>query len=263
MSAYADELRRVAERLDLPQPVRARVVLELASDLSDLEAELVAGGEPVAAARERAVRTLVPSDEALGQLLELHRPLYRRVADRFSDPLRHRGERLALAVVSSALFVVGMARLAGAGLLSDASRAVAPLLAIALAVVTVSVWKGFQLRVRGDHDVASLRSGMWVLPLAAVLGTLVALGGSALDLYGVAGRLEADVAGQAAELLAWLRRGSALLGLGLLVTSLALGLWLVLEAGIARVEQAEMSILAGIAADSPGSHDPATERSRE
>ena len=74
MIAYRHELRAVYDRLDLPQPLRARVLLELATDLAGLEAELLSAGLPPDEARARAVRTLVPSAEALHELREIHRP---------------------------------------------------------------------------------------------------------------------------------------------------------------------------------------------
>jgi hypothetical protein len=51
MIAYRHELRAVYDRLDLPQPLRARVLLELATDLAGLEAELLSAGLPPDEAR--------------------------------------------------------------------------------------------------------------------------------------------------------------------------------------------------------------------
>jgi hypothetical protein len=249
MSSYRSELRAVAEQLDLPHPMRARVILELASDLAGLEAELVASGVTPAQARDRAIQTLIPSAGPLRELRDIHRPLYRRLVDRFSDPVRHRLERLALALISVALCSIGLARLAGSGFLTDPAPLSALLLAVGLMVVVVSVWKTFALRVRREHELAGLRSGMWLLPAAATVSAVLALGGSAVDLYAVAGLLEADLTAQGMELVRWLRRDAGLLSAGLLVSSIALGLWLLIEAGIARVEQAEAEMMAGIETD--------------
>lgn len=71
-----------------------------------------------------------------------------------------------------------------------------------------------------------------------------------MDLYAVAGRLEADPSAQMAERLTWLQRDMELLALGLLTSAIAWAMWLLIAAGVARVEQAEAEVLAGINIDS-------------
>jgi len=252
VSRGPSELRDLAERLDLPQPVRARVILELVSDLADLESELTASGLSPEEARSRAVRMLVPSPEALRDLREVHRPLYARLVDRFSDPARHRLERAVLAVASVALFALGLSRLLGAGMLDLRAPLTLPVLATALAAAAASVWKLFALYVKKQHDVEALESGLSLLPAAAAAASAFAVAGFALDLYGVAGRLEADLSGQASVLLNWLQRDMGLLSAGLLTTLASLGMWLFLSAGVARVRQAEAAVLAGLKFEAPG-----------
>jgi hypothetical protein len=166
--------------------------------------------------------------------------------DRFSDPARHRLERSALGLTSVALFAIGLLRLARSGILNDPAPMSLPLLAVGMAVVVVSVWKLFALRVWREHDLTRLRRGLWILPAGAAVAATLALAGSALDLYAVAGTLESNLSGQMTELLRWLRRDAGLLSLGLLTSLIALGMWLLIAAGIARVEQAEAEIIAGI-----------------
>ncbi|MFW6088619.1 MAG: hypothetical protein ACODAB_02630, partial [Gemmatimonadota bacterium] len=76
MSTFAAELRALAERLDLPQPIRADIVRELDADLRGLAGTLEARGVPSEEARRRAVETLLPTPAALARLVSQHRPLY-------------------------------------------------------------------------------------------------------------------------------------------------------------------------------------------
>lgn len=246
MTSRYPELREVADRLDLPQPVRARVVLELAADLADLESELRASGLSAEDARDRAARMLIPSPDALGELQELHRPLYARLVDRFSDPIRHRLERVVLAAASVGLFGIALSRLIGTGLLNGPAPLTVAVLAVGLGVAVLSVWKGFALYVARHHELENLESGLWLLPVAAAAAVALAGVGLALDLYAVAGRLEADLSGQAAVLVGWLQRDMGLLSTGLLTALAALGMWLLLSAGVAGVRQAEADLLAGL-----------------
>lgn len=246
MNPYHRELREVAKRLELPQPTRARVLLELAADLADLEAELVSAGLTLAEARARAIRTLVPSPDAVNDLLTIHRPFYARLVDRFSDPARHRLERVGLVAATVALFALGLSHLVGAGLLTTPAPLTVPVLLVGLAIACLSVWKLFALYVKREHDLLALERGLWLLPLAAVAAAALAGAGLAFDLHAVAARLEADLAGQSMVLVRWLRRDMGLLSLALLTTLAALGMWLFLSAGVAKVRQAEAAVLAGL-----------------
>ncbi len=246
MSAYGTELHEVAERLRLPRPVRSRILLELAADLEDLEHALRLDGVPTDEARRRAMETLLPRADALSDLAGLHRPLYRRLVDRFSDPVRHRFERMSLFVSGGGLFLLGVTWLGRLDLLTDPSAFLWPLLGLALAVLVFGAWKGFELFVKRDHGLHQLRRGLWVLPVAAAMATVIAMAGAALDFYALAARLNTDVSSQGVEVLRWLRRDMAMLSIGLLISSIAGVLWLVISVGLARVEQSEAELVARI-----------------
>jgi hypothetical protein len=246
MTSRYPELREVVDRLELPQPVRARVILELASDLADFESELMASGLSAEEARARAARMLIPSPDALSELQDLHRPLYARLVDRFADPARHGLERVALVAASVGLFGLALSRLVGTGLLDAPAPLTVAVLAVGFLVAALSVWKGFALYVARRHELKTLESGLWLLPIAAAAAVALAGVGLALDLYAVAGQLEADLSGQAAVLVGWLQRDMGLLSTGLLTALAALGMWLLLSAGVAGVRQAEADLLAGL-----------------
>jgi hypothetical protein len=246
MTSRYPQLREVVDRLELPQPVRARVILELASDLADFESELMASGLSAEEARARAARMLIPSPDALSELQDLHRPLYARLVDRFADPARHGLERVALFAASIGLFGLALSRLVGTGLLDSPAPLTLAVLAVGFCVAVLCTWKGFALFVARHHELKKLERGLWLLPVAAAAAIALAGTGLVFDLYGVAGRLEADLSGQVMVLVRWLRRDMGLLSAGLLTALTALGMWLFLSAGVARARQAEADLLAGL-----------------
>ncbi|HKJ93209.1 MAG TPA: hypothetical protein VJ957_08575 [Longimicrobiales bacterium] len=243
MSGFEREIRELADHLDLPQPVRSRILLELAADLEDLAAALGARGVSEEEAHERAVASLMPSAEALAELRGLHRPLYQRLVDRFAERTRHRLERLLLTVVSAVVLGVGIGALWRVHLLAHASPFVWPLLAVAALAAVVGFGKLLQLYVVKDHAPGRLRRGMFLLPVLACAGAALGFIGLVLDFYATAGAIEADVARQGVLVLAWLRRDMAMFVLALLVTVLASLLWFVAALRVARVEQAEAESL--------------------
>lgn len=243
MSGFEAEIRRVAEQLDLPQPVRSRVLMELAADLEDLAAALREEGMEAGEARRRALESLLPSTAALSELRGVHRPLYQRLVDRFSERARHRLEQLLLVAISAVVLGVGIGALARTHLLSSPSLFVWPLLGLAVLIVGLGSGKILQLYVVKDHAPARLRRGMFLLPVLAGASGSVGVIGLVLDFYATAAAVEADVRLQAVLLLDWLRRDMPMLALALLVTVLAGLFWFVASVRIAHIEQAEAEAL--------------------
>jgi hypothetical protein len=243
MKGFEAEIRQVAEQLDLPQPVRSRILLELAADLEDLTSELRGRGVGEEEAHARALESLLPSSAALAELRGVHRPLYRRLVDRFSERARNRLERLLLAGISAVMVGIGIGALTRAHLLSSPSLFVWPLLVLAGLVVVLGSGKLLQLYVVKDHALARLRRGMFLLPVLACASASVGFIGLVLDFYATASAIEADVRLQAGLLLGWLRRDMAMLALALLVTVVAGLFWFVAAVRIAHIEQSEAEAL--------------------
>lgn len=242
MSTFARELREMAERLELPPPTRARIVRELAADLEDLAAALQRRGVAPEDARREAMRTLVPSPDILVELNAFHRPLYTRLVDRFADPVRHRLERVLFAVALAGLAGLGAAVVAKLELYRAPTAGTWPLSGLGVAGLGITLWALFELHVRRLLPAERLRRGLRWLPAIAVAAAVGGLAAVVLDLYATAGVLAGTGVDRFAVLLAWLQREMALASLGLLVGALALGAWLWLAAGVARVEQAEMEM---------------------
>lgn len=243
MTEFTPELREVAAGLDLPGPMRARILLELGGDLDDMRDALVVRGMAPEEAHRLAVEALIPEPAALAALTGQHRPLYQRLADGLADPVRHRLERVGLIAGVAALLGFGLLVLSDFDLLADPAPATIPLLALVAALGGLALWKLFEVHVLRDHRPRRLRRGLGWLPVVATATLVLALGGVAVDLYFVAGHLEAGATDRASLLLAWLKRDAATASLGLIVGSLAIALWIWLSASIARVEQAEADVL--------------------
>lgn len=241
--SFDAELRGVAERLDLPQPMRSRILLELRADLEDLSSALRSEGVADDEARRRAVEALVPSSEALGELRWLHRPLYQRLVDRFSERGRHRLERLLIVAFTGVLALLGW-RVATVGdLFHDPSPWLVPVAVLGMVALGVGIVRLFVLHVKKDHTADGLARGRAALPFLAVAVMVLGLAGAAVDLYGVAGALEANPAMQLAYLLRWLRQDMAMLSLSLLLGSVVGVLWLGSEVRVAGIRQAEVEAL--------------------
>ncbi len=243
MRGFEAELKAVAAELDLPEPVRSRTLLELRSDLEAMAAALRAEGIEEEEARTRALDVLLPSAEVGLELRGVHRPLYQRLADRFSEPGRRRAERLLLGLLALVALGSGLGALRGLDLVALRSPWLWVVLTVAVLVVTAGGSKLFQLFAMAPHGRARLRRGLPLLVALGVAALVVGFGGVVADLYGAAGRLGAAGGVQSPEVLAWLRRSSALMCAALLTAASAGLFWLLAAVRIAGIERLQAAAL--------------------
>lgn len=243
MSDSASVLRSLADRLDLPQPARSRVLIEVAADLEDLEALYVSRGSTPGQARELALERLDLSDDAIAALVRVHGSPLRRGLDRLGDTGRRRGERLALGALLAFLLLGTRALIPTRDLLTDAGQALWIIAALVIPGLLLSASRIYALWGRDEHDPRRLRRG---LDAILALGGLSAAAGITawwVGLRRVATASAAAPDAALAYLFEWLTSGSALV-----VTSfqgaILLGiLWLILSGRAAQVERGEAELL--------------------
>jgi len=236
-------LAALAERLDLPQPARSRLLLEVAADLADLEAAYRARGLDPDAARARALERLDLSDEALRDLVRLHGSPLRRALDRLGETGRRRGERLGL-VALLAFLVLGTGALAPVpGLLADSGRGVWLVAAVTIPGLLLAAAKAYAIWGRDEHDPRRLRRGLDALLALAGLAAAVGLVGWWLGLRDVAVAAEGAPEAALGFGLAWLISGSATVVVGIQAAVLLGLLWLALAGKVSRVEREEADLL--------------------
>lgn len=224
--AFLPTLREVGRALSTPIPNRVRILRELEFDLEELYGELLSRGVPKDEARRRAIEALVPDRTVLHQLAHLHMPIYPRVTGGMSEARVRLMERSALVLATAFSLSVGAAALLRGDLLANPSPFLVPVLGLGALLVARILVKAFQLWVRGDHQepARGLKTilGLSTATLAmAVTGTLV-------DSYRLAGRLE--VAPQlAGELIPqWLVQAAALVSAAMVFALLGGLTWFVI-----------------------------------
>lgn len=170
MSRYATTLQALADRLDLPQPARSRVLLELAADMDDLDRHLREQGLDDDDIRRRVLEQFDLSDVALAELAAVHRGPARRLLDRMpARSLRH-WERALLVIMTLAAVHTGGWFTRSNQVMQDAGPQAWTVLALAVLMVVLAAGKAYQLFVRQNHRVRRLRRG-----LAPVLGLSVSM----------------------------------------------------------------------------------------
>ncbi len=239
MTRFRETLKLASDRLDLPQPTKSRILLEIASDLDAAYEHFRAQGLEEEEAVRKTTERFQLSDEVLAQLAQIHRTPFRRLLDRLSTSAQSRWERLMLLLLL--LFIAGMAgrHLQVSLLASHVSPFVWPALGLALVALGLGLHKGYVLFLKKDHNLRHLRSGLH--PLLALAGVDLGIGayGWVFELHAAAGRV-ARGAEPLVCTLDWLLRTS---GLMLICLPAALGTalaWFALTSKAGAIERAEI-----------------------
>ena len=105
MSRFATTLSQTSRRLNLPQHITSRVVLELAADLEDLFEHYREQGLSEEDATARALESAELSDEAVARLVEVHTSSSSRLVEHLAERTRVSWERLMLVLIGLFAFV--------------------------------------------------------------------------------------------------------------------------------------------------------------
>lgn len=235
MSRFAGVLRQVSDGLELPQPTKSRILLEMAGDLEDLYRHYRRLGLEEQEAVRRAEEAFGASEEAIKRLARVHLS-GGHFADRVTGQVSALWEKVLLFLW--ALAAVGIAGRVAAS--ERLFRIVSPFVWVVLALATVALaiglWKLWEL-LRRPAELERLRTGLGTLLFVAAASMAVSICGLFYHLRWFAfasyqGAPEAvfQLAGN------WLLAVSSLMILGLLTAILAGLAWFVLASLVARLE---------------------------
>ena len=244
---FEDVLRRLAARLDLPQPAKSRTLLEVAGDLEDLYRHGLDLGLDEEAARAAALARFQLSDQALAELATIHTTKLRRFLDSLSERGRSRFERSALSALLLFVGALIWQQLASAGFLEQVGPGALPSAALLLVALAIGARKAWRLWLVQDHNTRGLHDGLAEILLAAAGGFVLGTLGLWLEIYLTARNVAAAFAAQQAsagmELLAGLRGATATATAALLCALACCLLWWLLARKVVRIEHAETEYL--------------------
>ncbi|MCL7960630.1 MAG: permease prefix domain 1-containing protein [marine benthic group bacterium] len=243
MSWKRDVLREIDARLDLPQPARSRVILEIAADLEDTSHMLMERGLSPEEAREQAIRRFEPRGEALSEITTVHAAGLQRFLGRFSGAGRRRWERALLLLLFLFLLLGTRVLLPAPDLFKNAGPGLLAVVTVTVGALLLSSFKLYDVFVRPRQDSRRMRRGLdWILGLAGV-EVFVGLSAFWLGLYGVAGRSAEDPATSLLYLFEWLVEGTATAILALQAAVLLSLLWYLLSRRTETVARFEAEAL--------------------
>ena len=175
MKRFASILKRINERLVLPQPLKYRILKEIAADLEDTFIVYIQRGLDEDEAEAKALEKIAADDNVIDQLIEVHETPVRKMLRRLSDKMRHRIEItlwISLLVIAG-IFVTGL-------LISSDNFAGSPFNwltgSFIICMFGISVSKYYELFIKRDHSVQSIHRGLplliFICCLTIMIGTL-------------------------------------------------------------------------------------------
>ncbi|MBN2088445.1 hypothetical protein JW964_02480 [candidate division KSB1 bacterium] len=183
MSGFTPILQNINERLDLPQPTKSRIILEIAADLEDAFQYYCDKGLSEELARRQAIEKFDITDEALAELVTVHQSIFRRFLDKLTAQAQSRWERIVLTIVLIFIAAVGGKTVFTSQFIRQASAFVWPILGIFGAILTISVVKIYQLYIKKDHHIKRIHRGLSSIAILGGLNIFLGIFGYVIELY--------------------------------------------------------------------------------
>jgi hypothetical protein len=246
MKRFARVLSEAHDQLNIPEPSRTRVLLEMSADLEDSYQFHLSQGCDEAEATRRAEEAFGTSEEALKHLTRIHESGLGGMQNRLSGQIGRLWEKLLLVLIVAFEIFAAVKIVSHEAFFMFLSPFLWPIAGLALAALALTAWKLYQIFLRPDSDVREIRSGLGALLFFA--GASVAVTGLGF-LFHIQRffRLNYELAPESLfmNFAGWMATISFMMILGLLLAMLTALIWFVLINLAARSERREVEELLG------------------
>lgn len=253
MKQFSDLLKNLYEKIELPQPQKSHILLEIAADINDLYNYYLQKGMNEAEAAKKAREKFELTDDIISDLSEIHRGAFRQWLDKTIGKTQTLCERILLVVLSLFICITVIFAISTTPFYTHASMFTYPLLLILIMVLILSCVKIYQLYIKKDHHVNHLNGGMYFFNILAVANFFVGLFGyfSAIYFSGIntvfLGPLFVitfvDTNKTLALVIQFMIQSSLLVMICMFIAFVTAILWFIITQKINKIEQAEAEIL--------------------
>lgn len=239
MKEFTPILTKIENKLDIPQPARARVILEIRTDLDDTFNYYIEEGFTKHEAISKTKEQFDPTDETMAELSELHQSLYNRLIDKVSGHFKNRFEKAGLVFLLVFIIIASGRVLTSNPFFLNSSIFTLPVLSIGLVAVILSIRKVFTLFIKMDHNISRLRKGLPVILFLGGASLLAGVIGLFIETYLFFGAAAFNIDNFLVLFIGYLVRISSMMMISLLVTMLVALIWFLLANKIVYIERVE------------------------
>ena len=160
MSRFSSLLNDVNNRLDLPQQAKARIILEIASDLEDAYDIYRERGLSEAEATQAAQEKFILDDSTIAELSSIHQPFLKKWMDNLAGGVESRWERVVLILTLLTIAALSGHALSKISFFESSSIFVWPVIGVSIAGIVQFFVKFYSLYFIKDHKPKFLRKGI-------------------------------------------------------------------------------------------------------
>jgi len=173
MKRFVPLLRKINEKLDLPQPIKSRIILEMAADLDDLYETYRSKGLNEEEAVQKTEEKFDASAETLAELANVHTTGFRKFLDKISQRSQVTWERIFLVFIIIAITINSFYTIFETSFLQNSSKFVYPISVFFLVILGIIISKFYQLYIKKDHRLQKLRTGINSILYLGLLNILI------------------------------------------------------------------------------------------
>ena len=257
MKQFTPLLKSINDRLDLPQPTKSRIILEIAADLDDLYQLYLSRGISEQEAAQNAEEKFDLTDEALNELVQIHQSLFRKLMDRITAQTQQRWEKVVFVLMLIFIISISVQGIFSNQFFLQASKWIYPVLGIFLAAILISIPKFYQLYIKKDHQVKKLRVGLSLIIGLGAFNFLIGVMGYLIELYQAGDNAMLFVnhlayvittqgpgsAQTMTDITTWMIKSSSLIMFTIVATIIIAFICYILINKILKIEQAEAMVL--------------------
>ena len=254
MSRFSKFLESINKKLDLPQPDKSRILLEISADLNDLFETYLERGMDEEVAQKRAEEKFYPSESSLKQLVDIHQSPFRKLINRLSGRVLNRWEKGILGLIVITLIYSALRLILNTPFFHDASIFIYPVTAFFLVAALLALIKFYQIFLKKDHKIQSIRNGMDTLLVLSFTCLVLGIFGYFFELF-YAGQYallfdtkliyiiqttDANFDEILSAITFWMVKSSALLIYSFITSLISISAWFFILNKIINIEQAEV-----------------------
>jgi len=243
MNRFATLLQTTSDRLDLPQPAKSRILLEMSADLEDLYSAYREQGLDEASAEARSREHFEASEDAIAELVRIHRTPFQRWMDSLSLQAQTLWERLTLVAILIFILLFAGTEMITAEFFRNASIFVWPVIGVSLGVLLLSVAQVYKIYIKKDHRIPGLRRGLPSLLMLGCGALFLGAYGFFIEFYIWMNRIAEHGVPIPVSFAHWLSAGSATMVVSLVSAIITTLIWYLLVSKVRRIEEAEVSVL--------------------
>jgi hypothetical protein len=260
MKKFAPLLKLISKNLDLPQPEKSRILLEICGDMKDMYDLFISQGSNEQEAERKVKEKFEMTKKSLSELVDVHQTGFRRWMDKLSAQAQSRWERVIISIFILVIAVLGIKLFLSTPLLSESSYFIWIIFAIFLIISLLIILKIYQLYIKKDHRIKNLRSGLPAILFWGFMCLIIAATGYFIELLGageynllmdtklvfLVANTEPNYSQILKDISQWSARSSSMVLVGLLVSMVSSIFWFIFENKASKIEQAEVEQLLDI-----------------